>query len=114
MMLGAMESHCRQALASAGRSMDKEWGGAPVALLVGDDYQLPSISYGAFHSVPRTDINVDSNLPAAAKTVRESGFEQFRLFSKNVMMLTSVKRVNDDQSELKVKQSGLCLFRSAI
>ena len=60
MMLGAMESHCRQALASAGRSMDKEWGGAPVALLVGDDCQLPSISYGAFHSMPRTDINVDA------------------------------------------------------
>ena len=26
-MLGAMESYCRQALASAGRSENKEWGG---------------------------------------------------------------------------------------
>jgi hypothetical protein len=34
-----------------GGQTQKDWGGIPIVILVGDDYQLPSIGLGAFYSI---------------------------------------------------------------
>ncbi len=45
-LLGMME-HCARMSAHEGTNTNKEWGGIPIVILVGDDYQLPSIDPGA-------------------------------------------------------------------
>ena len=47
-LLGMME-HCARMSAHKGTNTNKEWGGIPIVILVGDDYQLPSIDPGAFY-----------------------------------------------------------------
>jgi len=42
LLLGTMEDYCRQA-AFKGVNNKMRWGGLPMVILVGDDYQLPSI-----------------------------------------------------------------------
>ncbi len=44
--LGTMESTAREC-AFNGRHKDKPWGNIPIVLLIGDDFQLPSIEPGA-------------------------------------------------------------------
>ena len=53
LLLGTMEDYCRQA-AFKGTNKDLRWGGLPMVILVGDDYQLPSIDEGAFHCFGQT------------------------------------------------------------
>ena len=43
-VLGTMESYLREALIACGRRKDLPWGGVPIIILVGDDFQLPSVS----------------------------------------------------------------------
>ena len=50
LLLGTMEDYCRQA-AFKGTSRHKSWGGLLIVILVGDDYQLPSIDQGSFYSL---------------------------------------------------------------
>jgi hypothetical protein len=47
-LLGMMEHYARMT-AHKGTNTTKEWGGIPLVILVGDDYQLPSIDPGAFY-----------------------------------------------------------------
>ena len=47
-LLGTMEAYCRQA-AFQGANPELSWGGLPIVILVGDDYQLPPIDQGAFY-----------------------------------------------------------------
>ena len=47
LLLGTMEAYCRQA-AFKGGNHHLDWGGLPIVILVGDDYQLPPIDEGAF------------------------------------------------------------------
>src|SRR6476469_5014882 len=47
LILGTMESYCRQAAFKRTNRFLK-WGGLPIVNLVGDDYQLPPIDEGAF------------------------------------------------------------------
>ena len=46
--LGTMEAYCRQA-AFKGAKSHLSWGGLPIVVLVGDDYQLPPINESAFY-----------------------------------------------------------------
>ena len=48
LLLGTMEAYCRQA-AFKGTKSHLSWGGLPIVILVGDDYQLPPIDEGAFY-----------------------------------------------------------------
>ena len=68
------------------------WGGVPILLLVGDDYQLPPIESGAF------DI-FDSNRKFTSSQLR--GQELFKEAGKNVMFLRSVKRALPTQQRLQ-------------
>ena len=53
LLLGTMEDYCRQA-AFKGSNNKERWGRLPMVILVGDDYQLPSIDEGAFHCFGQT------------------------------------------------------------
>ena len=52
LLLGTMESYCRQAAFKGTRS-HLSWGGLPMVILVGDDYQLPPIDEGAFYCLEK-------------------------------------------------------------
>ena len=52
LLLGTMEDYCRQA-AFRGTNRNQSWGGLPIVILVGDDYQLPSIDQGAFYCLEK-------------------------------------------------------------
>ncbi len=45
-VLGAAEHHCRQTCHGRGHNKNVPWGNIPIVLLLGDDYQLPSVSVG--------------------------------------------------------------------
>ena len=47
-VLAMTEHHCTLG-AYRGQKDEKEWGGIPIVILVGDDYQLPSIDFGEIH-----------------------------------------------------------------
>ena len=47
-LLGMMEYYAKMT-AHKGTNSDKEWGGIPIVILVGDDYQLPAIDPGALY-----------------------------------------------------------------
>jgi hypothetical protein len=48
-LMGMMEHYARMT-AHRGANSGKAWGGIPIVILVGDDYQLPSVDPGAFYA----------------------------------------------------------------
>ena len=63
LLLGTMESYCRQA-AFKGTRRHLEWGELPFIILIGDDYQLPPIEKGAFYCfeiIKKTEPKLKSN-----------------------------------------------------
>ena len=47
--LGICEQIIKETIYNGCGNKEKRWGGLPIVILVGDDYQLPSISEGAFN-----------------------------------------------------------------
>jgi GTPase SAR1 family protein len=90
-VLAMMEHHCKLG-AYRGQKCDQEWGGIPIVLLVGDDYQLPSIDCGAIHIF-------DSSLKKNFVTI--AGEYIFSEFAQNVMKLDDSKRQHGDQTRLR-------------
>ena len=89
LLLGTMEAYCRQAMFQ-GQNNLSSWGGLPIVILVGDDYQLPSIDVGAFYCF--------GDRPRKLRTKVEEEFVQngmvlFQEFGKDVMTLVQSKRV---------------------
>jgi hypothetical protein len=87
LLLGTMEDYCRQA-AFKGTKRHKTWGGLPIVILVGDDYQLPSIDQGSFYSL--------GDRPKRQRTKVEelyvqNGMNLFLEFGKDVMTLKKVR-----------------------
>ena len=52
LLLGTIEAYCRQS-AFKGTKSHLSWGGLPIIILVGDDYQLPPIDEGAFYCLKK-------------------------------------------------------------
>ena len=94
--------------AHRGINRNKSWGGIPVVILVGDDYQIPAIGYGAIYSL-ETIVQKGPKISNAAELqCRVSGFNEFKEFGKNVVYLSpDAKRVNKDQDQLKRILKGL-------
>jgi hypothetical protein len=69
----------------------------PLLLLVGDDYQLPPVSRGAF-DIPLSSHMDDARIGHFAKA-EYLGMEIFRECAQDVMVLTKKKRQSDDQQE---------------
>lgn len=93
--------------AHLGMNIGRKWGGIPIVVLVGDDYQIPSINYGAFYSLPGVPMNHQAFIKASKMKCRLAGFEEFREFGKNVIYLADTKRVNSDQEQLRRILKGL-------
>jgi hypothetical protein len=75
---------------------EKDWGGIPNVILVGDDYQLPLIGPGAFNAIgnkeepAKTCFKTKSDAPLA---LRLEGYDEFKAFAKSTVYLESVKQV---------------------
>jgi hypothetical protein len=97
-VLGATEKHVSKTM-HGGTHENEDWGGLPIVVLIGDDYQLPppTIQKGAFHTVAdglhSSMINMDN--------VVSNGCLQFRNFAKASMELTTSHRQDEDQSQFK-------------
>jgi PIF1-like helicase len=96
--LGLMEKNMREC-AHGGVKQHLPWGGIPVIIMVGDDYQLPSINPGAFYARAK-DQHV-GNAKRASATMQQLGFEEFEKMGKQVVYLKGEKRVNADQDDFK-------------
>ena len=96
-VLGMMEQYSRQA-ASNGKNSNLSWGGIPIILLIGDDYQLPSIDEGSFFCFGNRP---NRRRSASQEHFIQHGLHQFLELGKHVMQLTSPKRVHDSQHRLK-------------
>jgi hypothetical protein len=102
-VLGTMEKYSRQA-ASNGQNAELAWGGIPIILLIGDDYQLPSIDEGSFFCFGNRKNRKHS---ATQEHFIQNGLRQFLELGKNVMQLTSPKRVHESQDRLKTILHGV-------
>jgi hypothetical protein len=90
-----MEHHYKLG-AYRGPKDDQEWRGIPIAIHVGDDYQLPSIDFGAIHIFYST---------SKQSFITVAGESFFLEFAENVMKLDDSKIQHGDQA------SGLLLYR---
>ena len=75
-----------------GNMADHSWGNLPVVILVGDDYQLPSITDGAFDCLVKTSGNKITN----------SGRKVFKDCASTVLSLKTSKRIQDKQKDDKI------------
>ena len=95
-VLGASEEHV--ATTAHNMNHDQEnWGGIPIIIMVGDDYQLPPTnSPGAFDTMNKQIETKSTNLHA-----RSNGCQEFRKFSTCVAILKDQKRQRKQQTKLK-------------
>lgn len=70
---------------------ERDWGHLPVLILVGDDYQLPSITSGAF----------DCLEPASSSPTMNKGRQLLKKAADHVMSLTASKRIQKSQTQDK-------------
>jgi hypothetical protein len=98
-VLGAAEKHLSMTM-HGGTHESEDWGGLPIVVLIGDDYQLPppsGISKGAFHTVAE---DIHSSLLNMNDNVCSNGCIQFRNFAGQSMELTTNHRQNSSNSQL--------------
>ena len=100
-VLGLIKQYAQQS-AHGGRNKKEAWGGIPIVILVGDDYQLPPIMPWAFYALcPDSAPNEKKKLTPAQLKLRAEGFSEFLEFGKKTLFLEGEKRVNDDQEGFK-------------
>ena len=90
-----------QKCAHGGGNSDHPWGGIPIIIFVGDDYQLPPIMPGAFYALHQENLQKFKNMSAAQFKARADGFEEFLEMGKTVIYLEGEKRVNEGQEKFK-------------
>lgn len=98
-LLGAAERNAAEC-AHNGAHTDEEWGGIPIVILVGDDYQLPPVT-NRTEQGPFDIMDEKANLSHAKMNVKSSGAYQFLQLSTHVMTLTCSKRQHADQDIFK-------------
>jgi len=97
LLLGTMEDYCKQA-AFKGTNDTLKWGGLPIVILVGDNYQLPPIEEGAFDYYGEPSRKTRTNTEAEYV---QNGMELFQEFGEDVMTLAKSKRVLEGQVQLQ-------------
>ena len=105
--LGLIKHYMTQC-AHLARNKNQSWGGIPIVILVGDDYQLPAIGYGAFYALEPIISKETKKINSSEVSCRLSGFEEFRESGRNVLYLNPIaKRVNSNQEQLRRILKGL-------
>lgn len=89
--LGTCAQKTREAIYD-GRLCSEDWGGIPVVILVGDDYQLPSVDPGAFDVL---DWTIKSRRPKKMECV---GINCWKEFGNDVMELKGNKRCRENDA----------------
>lgn len=102
-LLGACERNLSDTV-YGGTCGDKEFGGIPVVILVGDDNQLPPViiggkGKGAFYIYDKKPVSFRNS--DRMKTELE-GMKLFRRFSENVMEITERRRQEGDLRFIKI------------
>jgi len=103
LLLGTMEAYCKQA-AFKGKNNHLKWGGLPIVILVGDDYQLPPIDEGAFYC---QDKRTKRQRTKVEELFVQNGMELFLECGKDVMTLPQTKRVLEGQTQLQHILNGV-------
>jgi len=98
--LGAAERNCTMN-AHGGVNRNKDWGGIPIVLLFGDDYQLPSVvidkkGYGATRV-----LGDDGMLNIALNTIQKAGRDVFLRLTSVVRKLTRSQRIQTGDIQLQ-------------
>jgi PIF1-like helicase len=99
-MLGIIQ-HYMAECAHQGKNKNHPWGGIPIIILVGDDYQLPPILPGAFYAMNPTELPKTFKMSYAYFQIRLKGFAEFMKIGNNVIYLEGEKRVNEGQDMFK-------------
>ena len=95
----AMAKGSMQQCAHQGTNKNHPWGGIPIIILVGDDFQLPPIMPGAFYALqPRIR---GQNVSNSEYAKRMAGLDEFIEMGKTVINLVGEKRVNNGQDQFK-------------
>jgi len=84
-----------------GNKSKMKWGGIPIVLLFGDDYQLPPVQVmgkgkGAFHVFDYTPSKNNKGISAEI-----CGMEELRRTARGAFILTNNKRINEGQQQFK-------------
>ena len=99
-LLGAVERNIALTC-HGGNKFKHKWGGIPVVLMIGDDYQLPPVQImgkgkGAFHA-----LDYRPNKNSKGLCVEVNGMNEFLRMSKKGIILDTNKRVIEGQEEFK-------------
>ena len=103
LLLGTMEVYCKQA-AFKGAKSHLSWGGLPIVVLVGDDYQLPSIDEGAIYCQEK---RVNRLRTSVEEVFVQNGMDLSLEFGKDVMILPQTRRVLEGQTHLQHILNGV-------
>ena len=95
-----------ESCAHGGTNRDRDWGGIPIVIALGDDHQLPSIKPGA------TSVLVEDYSPTASREpqsiiAEDVGREAFLGLAANVKELKTSRRIAPDSHDLKQITSAL-------
>lgn len=110
MIVGRMELYCRN-FSYGGKNKNKQWGGIPIVLFVGDDYQLPAIGWGALHvdSIQAMEVLQKSKRDQYEKHLIQEGWKVFKEMGEKAMLLSISKRVNEkEKCLLRVLKGARC------
>lgn len=99
-VLGATERNVALTCHGGNKQKDK-WGGIPVVLFFGDDFQLPPVQImgkgkGAFNAI---DYKADKYKKISSVEIK--GIEEFIRLSKEAFILQNNERIQKDQNEFK-------------
>ena len=95
-VLGAAENNCRICIDD-----NKLWGGVPIVLLFGDDYQLPSVNIGNKGYGANKVIPLDEKDSLNLNYTQNLGKIMFMNMADNVKSLKTSMRIKEDDMELK-------------
>jgi hypothetical protein len=98
-LLGSAKRNVQNS-AHGGTNRDRDWGGIPIVIALGDDHQLPSINPGA------TSILVQNYSPTVSRehqsiVAENIGREAFLGLAANVKELKQSRRIASDSDDLK-------------
>ena len=91
-VLGSAEAMASETMHGGPYHMHESWGGLPIVVLVGDDYQLPGIGQGPFQAL----------FPTYGSKMSYNGRRALLECSECVMELGGSKRVQAGQSKTKL------------